>query len=110
MSLTEDSDLQSAAEIFKALSNPVRIALLRLLSTQSTVTTLVDATGLSQPLVSQHLRVLRGAGLVRVTRSGREAIYRVADDHITHVIEDAISHASEPRPAVIDTGEPAGQP
>jgi len=56
----------------------------------------VQGTGLSQPLVSQHLRVLRGAGLVEVTRSGREAIYSVADHHITHVIDDAITHVLEP--------------
>lgn len=88
--------VQRAAELFKALSSPARVALLQLLAQPASVTTLVQGTGLSQPLVSQHLRVLRGAGLVDVTRSGRDAIYSVADHHITHVIEDAITHALEP--------------
>lgn len=81
--------------MFRALANPARIALLRLLVTPTTVTGLVEATGLSQPLVSQHLRVLRTVHLVRVTRAGREAIYQVSDGHITHVIEDAITHTAE---------------
>jgi len=88
--------VQRAAELFKALSSPARVALLQLLAEPASVTALVHSTGLSQPLVSQHLRVLRGAGLVSVTRSGRESIYSVADHHITHVIEDAVSHVLEP--------------
>jgi len=88
--------VQRAAELFKALSSPARVALLQLLARPASVSALVQGTGLSQPLVSQHLRVLRGAGLVNVARSGREAIYSVADHHITHVIDDAITHALEP--------------
>lgn len=92
----QDLGVQRAAELFKALSSPARVALLQLLAEPATVSSLVTSTGLSQPLVSQHLRVLRGAGLVVVTRSGREAIYSVADHHITHVIEDAVHHVLEP--------------
>jgi len=84
-----------AAELFKALSAPSRVAILRLLDEPRTVTALVEATGLTQPLVSQHLRVLREARLVTVERSGREALYEVADRHISHVVEDAIDHVLE---------------
>ena len=88
-------DVVAAAELFKALSSPLRVTMLRLLSVPHTVGSLVTATGVSQPLVSQHLRVLRAADLVVVERHGREAIYRVSDEHITHVVEDTISHARE---------------
>ena len=88
-------DVVAAAELFKALSSPLRVTILRLLSEPRTVTSLVTLTGISQPLVSQHLRVLRSANLVVVERQGREAIYRVSDEHITHVVEDTISHARE---------------
>lgn len=88
-------DVVAAAELFKALSSPLRVTVLRLLSEPHTVGSLVTLTGISQPLVSQHLRVLRAANLVVVERHGREAIYRVSDDHITHVVEDTISHARE---------------
>jgi DNA-binding transcriptional ArsR family regulator len=60
---------------------------------------LVDALGVSQPLVSQHLRVLRAAGVVRGERLGREIRYTLADEHVAHIVADAVSHAREPRPA-----------
>lgn len=90
-----DEGVQRAAELFRALGTPARVTILRLLDQPTTVTALVQQTGLSQPLVSQHLRVLRGARMVRVERSGREAYYSVADRHITHVVEDAVAHALE---------------
>jgi DNA-binding transcriptional ArsR family regulator len=48
-----------------------------------------------QPLISQHLRVLRGAGVVRGSRRGREIEYALTDDHIAHIVADAVSHADE---------------
>jgi DNA-binding transcriptional ArsR family regulator len=90
-----DEGVQRAAELFRALGTPARVTLLRLLDRPTTVTALVQQTGLSQPLISQHLRVLRGVRLVRVERVGREAYYSVADRHITHVVEDAVAHTLE---------------
>lgn len=95
MTVDSSPDVVAAAELFKALSSPLRVAMLRLLSERHTVGSLVTLTGVSQPLVSQHLRVLRAANLVVVERHGRAAIYRVSDDHITHVVEDTITHARE---------------
>jgi DNA-binding transcriptional ArsR family regulator len=91
-----NDDFEAAAELFKALSSSSRLALLtRLASAPQTVTELASATGLSQPLVSQHLKTLRTAGLVSVERLGREARYDVADRHVTHIVEDAMTHALE---------------
>jgi len=91
-----DEGIAKAAELFKALSSPSRLTILQLLSAEpSTVSRLVSATGLSQPLVSQHLKNLRAANVVTVNRVGREATYDLADRHIAHVVEDAISHALE---------------
>ncbi|EIC07153.1 regulatory protein ArsR [Microbacterium laevaniformans OR221] len=88
--------LAEAAELFKVLGNASRLALLRLLGDASTtVGSLVEATGMSQPLVSQHLRMLRQAGLVTATRSGKEICYRIADLHVAHVVADAIAHVQE---------------
>jgi DNA-binding transcriptional ArsR family regulator len=89
-------DLEPAAELFKALSSASRLSLLRVLAEgTSTVGHLAERTALSQPLVSQHLRTLRAAGLVAVERVGREAHYSVADTHVTHIVDDAIKHALE---------------
>lgn len=88
--------LEQAAELFKVLGNPTRLGLLRLLETEPrTVGALVDTAGLSQPLVSQHLRTLRAAGLVHATRDGKQVEYQVADKHVTHVVADALAHALE---------------
>jgi len=87
---------EQAADLFKVLSSSARLGLLGLLAArQMTVTELVAESGLSQPLVSQHLRVLRSAGLVTVERDGRIARYEVADTHVTHVVDDAVAHVRE---------------
>lgn len=54
---------------------------------------LVDSTGSTQPLVSQHLRVLRTADLLERDRRGREVVYALADDHIHHIVVDTVDHA-----------------
>jgi len=90
------NNFDNVAALFKALSSASRLALLTEVSAQPrTVSFLVEATGLSQPLVSQHLRTLRSAGLVDVSRQGREAHYSVTDAHVTHIVADAISHVQE---------------
>ncbi|QIS40103.1 ArsR/SmtB family transcription factor [Clavibacter capsici] len=87
---------EQAADLFKVLSSSSRLGLLGLLSTrQMTVTELVEESGMTQPLVSQHLRVLRSSGLVNVERTGRIARYEVADTHVTHVVDDAVAHVRE---------------
>ena len=56
---------------------------------------LVAALGVAQPLVSQHLRVLKAAGVVRGDRNGREVVYRLADEHLAHIVSDAVTHVEE---------------
>jgi DNA-binding transcriptional ArsR family regulator len=87
---------ESASALLKALVAPMRLALVDLLSdAPRCVHELVAALDAPQPLVSQHLKVLRSAGLVATTRRGREVVYRLADDHVSHVVSDAVAHARE---------------
>jgi len=68
----------SEAEIFKVLADPTRRAMLeRLAATEMTATELRAGFAISQPAMSQHLAVLRGAGLISERREGRYAHYRV---------------------------------
>jgi DNA-binding transcriptional ArsR family regulator len=61
-----------------ALAHPGRRALLRLvLDRELGVGELAERIGLSQPAASQHLKVLRDAGLVRGRVAGRRRLYRV---------------------------------
>ena len=86
--------LGAASELLKSLAAPVRLAvLIELDSGPRCVHELVDALRVSQPLVSQHLRVLRAARLVAAERRGREVVYRLADDHIGRIVHEAIRHS-----------------
>lgn len=98
-----EAGLVEAAQLFKVLGNESRLLLLRLIGEQSrTVGALAEATNMSQPLVSQHLRTLRGAGLVAANRRGKEVVYEIADLHVSHVVSDALEHVREPRSASLD--------
>lgn len=88
--------LVAAGEILRALAAPVRIAIvLQLRESERCVHELVGALGVTQPLISQHLRVLKSAGVVHGERSGREVLYRLVDDHLAHIVIDAVAHAEE---------------
>ncbi|BBZ51931.1 winged helix-turn-helix transcriptional regulator [Mycobacterium heidelbergense] len=88
--------LDAAGELLRALAAPVRIAIvLQLRESHRCVHELVDALGVPQPLVSQHLKILKAAGVVTGERSGREVLYRLADHHLAHIVVDAVAHASE---------------
>ncbi|ASU77979.1 ArsR family transcriptional regulator [Actinopolyspora erythraea] len=88
--------LAEAGELLRALAAPVRIAIvLQLRAGERCVHELVDALGVAQPLISQHLRVLKTAGVVSGHRNGREVVYRLVDDHLAHIVVDAVAHAEE---------------
>lgn len=63
--------------VFKSLSDPTRRALFERLCLEGelTVHALTGRAGVSQPAVSKHLSSLKGAGLVRDRREGRETYY-----------------------------------
>jgi DNA-binding transcriptional ArsR family regulator len=68
----------ASSDVFRAVADPTRRALLdQLLQRDLTVRDLARPFRKSQPAISQHLRILRQAGLVRVRRLGRHRLYRV---------------------------------
>ena len=87
-----------AGELLRALAAPIRVAIVtELAGSEQCVHELVQKLGANQHLVSQHLRVLRAAGVVRGVRRGREIAYTLVDEHIAHIVADAISHSREIR-------------
>ena len=71
------------AEVLKTLASPRRLDILHALARGPIeVGRLADAIAASQPNVSQHLAVLRTAGLVEAEREGREVRYRLADPDV----------------------------
>jgi ArsR family transcriptional regulator, zinc-responsive transcriptional repressor len=88
--------LTAAGDLLRALAAPVRIAIvLELREHDRCVHELVETLGVAQPLISQHLRVLKAAGVVRGDRHGREVVYRLVDEHLSHIVVDAVAHVEE---------------
>ena len=74
-----ESDQDRLIKIFKAISNPIRFKMLNKMASGEACTTqkLVQETGLAQSTVSQHIKVLRAAGLVIGVGKGSSTCYQV---------------------------------
>jgi DNA-binding transcriptional ArsR family regulator len=71
---------------FEVVAEPTRRRILDLLRERSRpVGELVELSGLSQPLVSKHLRVLRDAGLVRVRQDAQRRWYELRPEPLAEV-------------------------
>jgi DNA-binding transcriptional ArsR family regulator len=91
-----DSDIAVIAETYRLLGDPTRLrVLLACLGGPIPVGEIASRTGASQSLVSHHLRLLRGARLVRGTRRTKQVFYELADDHIARMLADMVDHVSE---------------
>jgi DNA-binding transcriptional ArsR family regulator len=84
------------ARMFRLLGDPTRLSLvLGCLDAPRSVSELATLAGLSLPLTSHHLRLLRTAGLVEAERDGRQVFYQPADHHIRHMLSDITRHADQ---------------
>lgn len=80
------------ADVFAAIADPTRRRLLELVTRgDQPVNSLAAAFPMSRPAVSQHLRVLREAGLVTERKIGRERYYRLRPEPLREV-SDWMSH------------------
>ena len=99
---TDDVDNEA---VLHAMAEPRRAQLLRLLTDEQLCTRdLVTATGMAQPLVSHHLRVLRQARLVESTVCANLRMYRVRADTL-RVLGERLAGLAE-RAAVTSGQEP----
>jgi DNA-binding transcriptional ArsR family regulator len=97
-------------EAIEAISHPGRRALLRLVvERELPVGELAARTGLSQPAASQHLKVLRDAGLVRGRVDGRRRLYRVDDEGLERLRRELDALWGPALAALKDAAE-GGQP
>lgn len=78
--------LAAHADVFSAIAHPVRRAMLdRLRRGEQPVAALAAPFDMTLPAVSQQLRVLRRAGLVRERRDGRQRFYRLNPEPLKDV-------------------------
>ncbi len=84
-STTSSIDLQ--AKLFRGFADPSRLSIIEALFEQErTVSDLVQATGFTQPNVSNHLSCLRDCGLVTVRQQGRFSFYSLSDDRVAKLL------------------------
>ena len=89
-------ELVNLPETFRLLGDPSRLRiLLHCTDAPKSVTQIADDLDLSQSLVSHHLRLLRGARLVRGVRQSRHIFYRISDQHVNAFLIDMIAHIRE---------------
>jgi ArsR family transcriptional regulator len=97
------SDDTTDVPALRALAHPVRLGILRRLAQapETCACDFTDVFAVSQPTISQHLKVLREAGLVRTRRRGTQICYSIEPAGIVrlHDLLDALHpelHAQEP--------------
>lgn len=104
-----DVDLAAGlAAMFKALGDPVRLRLVSIVASspggEACVCDLLPAFDLSQPTVSHHLKVLRGAGLLTCERRGSWVWYRVVPAALAQMaaaltpVDDAATSSADDHP------------
>lgn len=77
-------------DVFKALSDPTRLKILECVKNgEKCVCEIVPSTQKSQPNVSQHLKVLKNAGLINERKDGTNIFVKVANEDIYKIIDVA---------------------
>lgn len=96
---------ERALRMFKALGDETRFAIFRLIAAQEKplcACDIVDRFEVSQPTIAHHLKVLRQAGLVNVTREGVWAYYAVNPEGLAGL--ETVMQGFAPRQALAGVG------
>ena len=97
--LPDASVVTPTVQLLKGFADGTRLRILCLLRGREVcVHEIVDALEMSQSAISHQLRVLRDARLVTHRRDGRHVYYRLADEHVRELLENALSHGAEDAP------------
>lgn len=93
----DDEIVFQVSDLFKVLGDPTRIKILALLAREQEmcVCDIAASLAMGQSAISHQLRVLRGARLVKFRKDGKEAFYRLDDDHVLGLIQQAVEHTQE---------------
>jgi ArsR family transcriptional regulator len=95
LNITE-GELGDMAELFKLFGDSTRIKILYVLSQgERNVTDICAALEMNQSAVSHQLKLLKTARLVSARRSGKQMIYRLADEHVKTIIAMGREHVLE---------------
>jgi len=86
-------EFEQQAEKVKVMGHALRLAILGLLIKKHklSVTEIFQEIGIEQAVASHHLRLLKSAGIVSLTKSGKHSYYYIANDSIRIVYEQLIN-------------------
>ncbi len=94
--LRDASTYQAMADLFAVLADPTRAQVVHLLLQRELCSCdLAAALGMSAPRISQHLRVLRAAHIVKTRREGKFVIYSLDDAHVRLLFQIGLAHTGE---------------
>lgn len=81
--------MENYAEIFKALGHPIRLKIVCGLMTKDecNVSVMVEKLKVPQPTVSQHLNILKNAGIITGYKKGTQICYKITDEKTKKIIE-----------------------
>ncbi len=104
--LLSRSQADATGEWFATLADPTRTRILQALALapELCVCDLAFALDMSVSALSHQLRYLRERDVVARRKAGRVAYYSLADEHVRHVLSDALTHVAEERPEVVAVG------
>ncbi len=86
----------AAAEIYRALGDPTRVKIIdELLHQELCTSDLAEIVGISEPAVSQHLRLLRTQRVVTSHRHGQRVFYALDDDHVRDLLSLTMAHVRD---------------
>lgn len=77
-------EINQIAAIAKVFAHPARVAILKYISTRNTCicNDIVDEIGLAQPTISQHLKVINEAGLLKGSYEGKSICYCLDENRL----------------------------
>jgi DNA-binding transcriptional ArsR family regulator len=76
------------ADIFKALADSTRLKILdRIKDGEKCICEIIPFTGKSQPNVSQHLKVLKNAGIIEERKEGTRIIIKITNNEIYNIVD-----------------------
>jgi ArsR family transcriptional regulator len=92
-----EDTLLDLAEFFHIFGDSTRIKILYALSAHELcVCDIAALLGMTISAISHQLRILKGAKMVRCRRSGKTVFYNLADDHVHTILNQSLSHITEP--------------
>ncbi|MEA5000288.1 MAG: metalloregulator ArsR/SmtB family transcription factor [Endomicrobiaceae bacterium] len=89
MKIKNKFDINGYAEILKALGHPLRLKIVCGLSKKEScnVGTIAEKLSVPQPTVSQHLNILKSAGIIKGYRNGTQVCYKIENCEVLKIIE-----------------------